>query len=133
MPKTRFLIFLISLFFVFLFSPAQAHTTSLSVQEAQEMIQAHAGDPQFILLDVRAPELYEQGHIPGARLINYYATNFVRQVSQLDREATILLYCHHGRQSPLALRAMKKLRFKELYILDGGFTAWAEAGLPVEP
>lgn len=130
MPKITHLV-LIGVFFML--SPALADDAYLSVQKAQDMIEAQADNPQFILLDVRAPELFEQAHIPGARMINYYATNFVRQVSQLDREATILLYCHHGRQSPLALRAMQKLRFKGLYVLDGGFTAWVEAGLPVEP
>lgn len=114
-------------------APVKAQDNYLSVDQAQEMINSHVLDPDFILLDVRAPELYEQSHIPGARMINYYATNFVRQVSQLDREATILIYCHHGRQSPLAMRAMHKLRFKNIYVLEGGFTAWEKAGLAVEP
>jgi len=52
-------------------------------------------------------------------------------VSSLDRNATILLYCQRGRQSPLALRALEKLRFVEVVLLDGGFHAWVEAGLPV--
>lgn len=134
MFKKYFLLLLVSFLLTLLLSClALADDFNLSVSQAQEMITANADNPQFILIDVRAPELYEQAHIPGARLINYYATNFARLVSQLDREATILLYCQHGRQSPLARRAMNKLRFHKVYILEGGFTAWVKAGMPVEP
>lgn len=114
------------------FGFATADDTLLSPQDAQAMILANKDNPQFIILDVRAREHFEQGHIEGARAINYYATNFARLVGQLDREATILIYCQRGRQSPLALRAMSRMHFEKMYVLDGGFLAWVEAGLPVE-
>jgi len=99
--------------------------------EAQAMIERNAENKAFVLVDLRPRQEFDEGHIKGARQIDYYATNFTRIVSSLDRNATILLYCQRGRQSPLALRALEKLRFVEVVLLDGGFHAWVEAGLPV--
>ena len=102
----------------------------LTAQEAQALIEQNKGDDKFAILDLRSPDEYRQGHIEGARSVNYYATNFQRMVSLLDRDATILLYCQKGRQSTLALRAMTKLGFSRMYILDGGIAEWVRAGLP---
>ena len=103
----------------------------LSAQEAQGLIEQNKGNEKFIILDLRSADEYRQGHIEGARSVNYYATNFQRMVSLLDRDATILLYCQKGRQSTLALRAMTKLGFSRMYILDGGIAEWVRAGLPL--
>ena len=103
----------------------------LTAQEAQALIEQNKGDDKFAILDLRSPDEYRQGHIEGARSVNYYATNFQRMVSLLDRDATILLYCQKGRQSTLALRAMTKLGFSRMYILDGGIDEWVRAGLPL--
>jgi len=95
------------------------------------MIAENAGNPKFILLDVRTKDDYDSGHIEGAKLMNYYATNFLRMASQLDRDATILIYCQKGRQSPQAFREFEKNGFSTLYILDGGISEWVNAGLPL--
>jgi len=103
----------------------------LSPSDAQKLIGENAGNPKFIILDVRTKDDYDQGHIEGAKLMNYYATNFLRMVSQLDPDATILIYCQKGRQSPQAFRALEKEGFSKLFILDGGLSEWVKAGLPL--
>lgn len=108
-----------------------AEKSVLSPAQARQLIEDNRGSENFIVVDLRARSEFEQGHIEGARLIPYYAVNFNRIISQLDRDATILLYCQRGRQSPLAFRALDKLRFTDVFILDGGVTAWTEAGLPL--
>ena len=105
--------------------------TELSPEEARRLVEERRGDPGFVLVDLRTREEFDQGHIEGAQLIPYYAVNFTRIVSQLDRNATILLYCQRGRQSPLAFRALDKLRFTEVRILAGGVAAWTAAGYPL--
>lgn len=105
--------------------------TELSPEEARRLVEERRGDPGFVLVDLRTREEFDQGHIEGARLIPYYAVNFTRIVSQLDRNATILLYCQRGRQSPLAFRALEKLRFTDVRILAGGVAAWTDAGYPL--
>ena len=103
----------------------------LSPEAAQALIQNNKDNPKFIILDVRTKDEYDKGHIEGARSMNYYATNFLRMATQLDREATILVYCQRGRQSPQAFRTFEKNGYSKLYILDGGIAEWIAAGLPV--
>ena len=110
---------------------AVANEHLLSPSDAQKLIAENAGNPKFILLDVRTKDDYDSGHIEGAKLMNYYATNFSRMASQLDRDATILIYCQKGRQSPQAFRALEKDGFSKLFILDGGISEWVNAGLPL--
>ncbi len=126
----KILLFLSLFVFVHMFC-AFADELLLPAQEAQALIERNKGNDKFVILDLRSPDEYRQGHIKGARSVNYYATNFQRMVSLLDRDATILLYCQKGRQSTLALRAMTKLGFSRMYILDGGIDAWVRAGLPL--
>lgn len=108
-----------------------AERTDLDPAEALQLMEERRGQPDFVIVDLRSREEFEQGHIEGARLIPYYAVNFTRIVSQLDRNATIVLYCQRGRQSPLALRALEKLRFSDVRVLAGGVAAWTGAGYPL--
>lgn len=125
------ILFFLSLFVFGHMFCAFADELLLTAQEAQSLIERNKDDDKFVILDLRSPDEYRQGHIEGARSMNYYATNFQRMVSLLDRDATILLYCQKGRQSTLALRAMTKLGFSRMYILDGGIAEWVRAGLPL--
>ena len=108
-----------------------AEKSALSPEQARQLIEDNRDNENFIIVDLRASVEFDQGHIEGARSIHYYAVNFNRIVSQLNRDATILLYCQRGRQSPLAFRALEKLRFTDVFILDGGVVAWTEAGFPL--
>ncbi len=108
-----------------------AERTELGPAEALQLMEERRGQADFVIVDLRSREEFDQGHIEGARLIPYYAVNFTRIVSQLDRDATILLYCQRGRQSPLAVRALEKLRFTDVRILAGGVAAWTGAGYPL--
>lgn len=116
---------------VFLPVMALAQEPTLSAAQAKQLIEENAGNPNFIILDVRARELFDEGHIEGAVNMNYYTTNFKRLVSRFDRNATILIYSQRGRQGPMARRVMEQLRFTDLHVLEGGIHAWEEAGLPL--
>ncbi len=124
--------FLVLFLGVYLISPGVAFANEhvLPPLEAQKLIEANKNNPKFIIIDLRSKNEFDNGHIEGAKLVHYYDTKFKRIISQLDRDAKILLYCQKGRQSPLALRALEKLRFSDMYILDGGFDEWVNAGLP---
>lgn len=133
--RERGMLFLliVSLFLVFVlpWGVSFAEQRALSPLEAQQMLAENKGNEKFFVIDLRTKEEFEEGRIAGARLIPFYATNFLRMVSQLDREATLFLYCQRGRQSPLALKALESQRFSNIFILDGGITAWVKADLPV--
>lgn len=111
---------------------AAADEHALAPLDAQKLIEENRDNAGFVIIDLRTTREFNDGHIAGARQIHYYATNFMRIMSQIDRESTLLLYCQRGRQSPLAFRALQRLRFAQIYILDGGIEEWINAGLPTE-
>ena len=54
---------------------------------------------------------------------------FKSNVSKLNKETTVLVYCAAGGRSKEAAMLLKSMGFSRIYDLDGGFTLWKEAGL----
>ncbi len=106
----------------------------ISATEAHKLILEHKNDPDFIVLDVRTPEEFAQGHLPEKTPLNldFYAPDFREKLSQLDREKTYLVYCRTGHRSGETVDLMKELGFRRVYDLQGGITAWQSAGLLVK-
>lgn len=77
---------------------------------------------EFLLLDVRQPEEYEAGHVPGAMLIPLGELE-ARQ-GELDRNKKIITYCRSGHRSLAAAIALCGLGFKGVHHLDGGILNW---------
>jgi rhodanese-related sulfurtransferase len=87
----------------------------------------------FALLDVRTPAEHEKIHVPGVHLV---------PVDELDPEAlaatdgfgkdtTIYILCHSGPRAERAARKMEAKGFRDCVVVEGGTSAWAAAGLPV--
>ena len=85
-----------------------------------------------IVLDVRTSKEFVTGHIPGATNIDWYASDFEKKASGLDKSRTWLVHCAAGRRSASAADKLTGLRFTNVYNLEGGFNAWQKAGKPVE-
>jgi rhodanese-related sulfurtransferase len=85
-----------------------------------------------ILLDVRTPDEYLEGHLKGAVQIDYRDENFAEQVAELDTTKTVYVYCRSGSRSAGAQELMLKRNFKNVVNLKGGILAWQKAGLPIE-
>jgi|APFre7841882724_1041349.scaffolds.fasta_scaffold21900_2 rhodanese-related sulfurtransferase len=80
-----------------------------------------------MVLDVRTPEEFKEGHIKNA--INYNvldSMSFDKQISQLKKNKKYLIYCKSGKRSGKALIMMQQKGFKNLYHLSGGITAWTQ-------
>ncbi len=84
-----------------------------------------------ILLDVRTPGEFKQGHVPGALEIDFLSDDFVDKVSKLDKDTTYLIYCRSGHRSHQAGTKMKELGYKVVN-LEGGFLQWQEEGFEIE-
>lgn len=82
--------------------------------------------PNAQLIDVRTPEEYQQGHIEGAKNINYYDDDFNTQLAQLNKDQPIFVYCKSGGRSGKSAKQLKDLTFSTIYDLKGGYTAWAK-------
>jgi rhodanese-related sulfurtransferase/rubrerythrin len=77
---------------------------------------------EFLLLDVRQPEEYEAGHIPGAIFIPLGELE-ARQ-EELERDKKIITYCRSGHRSMAAAIALCGLGFKNVHHLEGGILNW---------
>ena len=80
--------------------------------------------PNTVILDVRTPAEYQQGHIPHATLINFHDQNFSQQLDSLDKSKTYLVYCGSGSRSSKASALMEKKGFANIYNLENGFSHW---------
>jgi len=85
----------------------------------------------LVVLDVRTPEEFAEGHLEGAVLVDFYDTDFTEQLAALDPDVPYLVYCRSGNRSGQTLSIMDDLGFDSAVDVDGGIVAWAGAGLPV--
>ena len=91
------------------------------------------------LLDVREPDEFAEGHIPGARNsprgfleVRADLEHHKRDPWFADRERPLLLYCGGGNRSALAARTLQQMGFRRVVSMAGGWAAWLELGYPVE-
>jgi rhodanese-related sulfurtransferase len=103
----------------------------IAPEEAAIVLSESAGDPGFVLLDIRTDEEIETGHIPGAQSLDFYSSTFEDDIAQLDRERTYLIYCRTGNRTGQTYRMMRNMGFEEVYDLDGGITEWTRLGYAV--
>jgi phage shock protein E len=96
-----------------------------------EQFAAAAEQPGVVLIDVRTPQEYADGHIDGARNIDLNSPDFTAQIAELDPTVTYAVYCRSGNRSATATAYMLQQGFAPPYELGGGIVAWESAGLPV--
>ncbi|HET6244264.1 MAG: rhodanese-like domain-containing protein [Bacteroidetes bacterium] len=86
-----------------------------------------------VVIDIRTPEEFSTGHIPGAVNINYYNEDFLQQiVKQFSNDMPLFLYCASANRSTKAMKQMKENNFTQVYNLIKGIPAWKEAGFETE-
>lgn len=78
------------------------------------------------LIDVRTTKEFETGHIDQAVNINYFAADFKEQISKLDKEKPVYVYCQGGGRSGAAATMLVDLGFKQVFDLEGGYDEWKE-------
>ncbi len=106
---------------------------AIAATDAQALIQNHANDPNFGIIDVRTPAEFAAGHIAGAANICVTCTDptFSDAIAALEKTRTYFVYCGSQHRSPMAITAMQQAGFTSLYELTGGLATWTAAGLPV--
>jgi rhodanese-related sulfurtransferase len=81
--------------------------------------------PGAVLLDVRTPGEFRNSSIRGARNISYYAPDFRKRISELDKRKAYFVYCLSGGRSGSACSRMSDMGFT-VYNLRGGINSWTE-------
>ncbi len=124
--KHTLLLALLLIFPVFTFAADQAK--HVKADEAAKLIAAG----QLTILDIRTADEFSEGHLKGAKNIDFLDGGFEAGVSKLDKTATYLIHCQSGGRSTRSLEVFQKLGFKNLIHLDGGYGGWVAAGQAVE-
>jgi rhodanese-related sulfurtransferase len=86
-----------------------------------------------VVLDVRSPEEFAKGHIPGAFNADINSPEFTAKAAQFDKKQPILVNCHAGSRGAIASAKLAELGFKTVCNLDGGLDAWEKSGHQPEP
>jgi hydroxyacylglutathione hydrolase len=105
--------------------PAPAPVTSDKVHERQQQ-----KDASLFVLDVRAPEEYAAGHVPGA--VNIPHDQVASRLAEVPKEKDVVLYCRSGRRSALAGEVLAGSGYTRLQLMQGDMPGWMAKGWPVE-
>lgn len=111
---------------------AKAQVENVGPQQAYEEVKAG----KAVLLDVREPVEWES-HIEGALQVPRGLLEFAadptspRHKPELDPARRVIVFCRSGARSALATATLRELGFEQVVNLDGGFSAWKDAGLPI--
>ena len=110
-------------------TPAQI-VKDITPQQAFTLIQENKNKPDFVIIDVRKPEEFADGHIANAVNIDFYSATFRNGIDRLDKSQTYLVYCRSGARSLSSAKIMEELGFKEVYNMSGGIIGWKAAEMP---
>ncbi|MEX0733930.1 MAG: rhodanese-like domain-containing protein [Steroidobacteraceae bacterium] len=89
------------------------------------------GDQSLVVLDVRTPAEYAEGHIPGA--LNIPHTELAARIVELSdaRSRDIVVYCRSGNRTAQALKVLGDAGFTRLFHLKGDYLRWSAENRPV--
>lgn len=100
--------------------------TSISVGELKQLLES--GQP-VTLIDVREADEYAALHIPNSKSIPLGAI-WARQ-AEIPQDHPVVVYCSSDLRGEIAARELGKLGFANVKYLDGGISAWQNAGLGI--
>lgn len=108
---------------------AVVSSTTIGADELMTRIEAETAPT---ILDVRTPEEFAAGHVPGA--INIPYTELEERYSELETEGSeeLVVYCQSGRRAGIAEATLVELGFTNVRDLDGHIAAWKQAERPLE-
>ena len=90
--------------------------------------QAKHADHLFVL-DVRSPEEFREGHVPGA--VNVPYDQIAARIAEVPKDKDVVLYCRSGRRAGIAADVLAANGYTRLSHLEGDMPAWIAQGRPV--
>jgi phage shock protein E len=108
-------------------APAAVVVAPLS-QEA--LLEQQSSHPEHLfVLDVRTPQEYADGHVPGA--VNVPYDQLASRLAEVPQDKDVVLYCKSGRRAGIAADVLAANGYTRLSHLEGDMNAWLEKGRPV--
>ena len=93
---------------------------NITAEEAKHLMDT---EEDYVILDAREQEEYDQGHIPGAVVLPYTEVEAKAEQMLSDKDQLILVYCRSGRRSKLAAEALVQLGYTNIREF-GGIIDW---------
>jgi rhodanese-related sulfurtransferase len=111
-----------------LVAAAKEQIQEISVEDADEAIKA-----ADLLVDVREPDEYQNGHLSGAINIprGLLEFRFSNDESLNSRDLNIVIYCKNSGRAALSAKSLGEMGYLHVKSITGGIEAWQEAGKPV--
>jgi rhodanese-related sulfurtransferase len=88
------------------------------------------GRPDVFLIDVREPDEFAAGHIPGITLIPM--GEVAERLAEIPKDETVIVTCRTGNRSAQIADFLRDQGYSDVHNMEGGIVAWEEAGFPVE-
>lgn len=132
MPRATGLSRLVLLCAFFGSAACQDPSTTAAPVAAQELAKRIGDGGAPVVLDVRTPEEYAAGHIPGA--INIPHDELATRLTEIPgaKSAEIVVHCQSGRRAGTAESILVQEGYTGVRDLQGHFAGWVQEGLPVE-
>lgn len=111
----------------------QQSTTSSGPIAAEDLAKRIGSGSAPVVLDVRTPEEYAAGHIPGA--INIPHDELAKRLAEIPgaKSTEIVVHCQAGGRAAKAENILIEEGYTDVRDLQGHFGGWVQEGLPVEP
>ncbi len=90
----------------------------INIRELKEILK---NNKDTILIDVRSPQEYKEGHLSEAVLLPLYEIPIKANQILKDKNNLIIAYCSCGIRSKKAIKILKKMGYKNLYNLQDGY------------
>jgi phage shock protein E len=111
-------------------APATAEIANLPSTVDVATVRALQDRADVVLLDVREQAEYDAGHIPGVKLIPL--GQVPSRMAEIPKDKTVIVTCRSGNRSGQAADFLRRQGYTNVHNMEGGITAWQQAGLPVE-
>jgi len=107
-----------------------ATVLAMPVDVTPKMVEDLRSTGAIALIDVREPEEYAEGRIPGAVLIPLGELS--KRLDEVPTDKPVVLVCRSGNRSTQALQLLQKAGFTNVHNMTGGMRAWIAAGYTIE-
>jgi rhodanese-related sulfurtransferase len=111
-----------------LINEAKQRVTEVTPASVKQALDAGG---RTVLLDVREPNEWNMGHLPGA----IHIPRGIMETSieaRVPRDANVVIYCASGNRSALAADTLQQMGYATVSSMSGGFRGWVEVGGEVE-
>jgi rhodanese-related sulfurtransferase len=108
---------------------ARRRNSEIAAQELLALIEAGTAP---IIIDVRSRREFQEGHVPGARLLPFWKFLTGSPEISASPKERLILYCGHGPRAYLAGAALRRRGFQQVTYLRGHMAEWRRSGLPQE-